>query len=102
MTWELLAALITMIAAACGIVFGARSNSRAADELVRKDAMALARIEEKLDSVSRCVNEMHIEVRTHGGQIADLTTRIARNEESIRSAHKRIDKLDDGWKEMSE
>ena len=31
MTWELLIALVSMVAAVCSIIFGVRSNSRAAD-----------------------------------------------------------------------
>lgn len=94
MTWELVVALVSMASALCAIVFGIRSNGRADDETLRKDAMVLARIEEKLDSVNRCVEEMRVEIRAHSTQIADLTTRIARNEENIVNVRKRIERIE--------
>ena len=96
MTWELVVVLVSMAAAVCGIVFSARSNERADNEMMKKDAMCLARIEEKLDGVNRGIEEIRVEVRTHGNQIADLTSRIARCDESIKNAHKRIDRISEG------
>ena len=94
MTWELVVALVSMVAAMCSIAFGARNNSRADDEILRKNVMVLARIEEKLDSVNRGVEELRVELRAHGGQIADLNTRLARNEENITNIRKRVDKIE--------
>ena len=96
MTWELVVVIISAAAAVCGIVFGARNNRRANDEQLREDAMSLARIEGKLDSANRGIDDMRVEVRTHGGQLSDLATRVARCEEIGKSAHSRIDKLDGG------
>ena len=38
------------------------------------------------------IEDMRVEVRTHGGQIAELSTRVTRCEESVKSAHHRLDR----------
>ena len=93
MTWELTAALIGAVSGICAIVFGFRSSRRADDRQTREDALSLARIEGKLDSANRGIEDMRVEVRTHGGQIAEMSTRITRCEESVKSAHHRLDEI---------
>lgn len=95
MTWELITALVGVISGVCGIVFGARNSRRADTQQAREDVLSLARIEGKLDSANRGIEDMRVEIRTHGNQIADLGTRITRCEESCKSAHHRIDRLDE-------
>lgn len=92
MTWEQITALVSLIGGVCGILFGARNIRRADESKTREDALSLARIEGKLDSVSRGIEDMRVEVRTHGGQIAELSTRVTRCEESVKSAHHRLDR----------
>ncbi len=96
MSWEILTALVGVASGLCAILFGARSNRRASDRQTREDALSLARIEGKLDSAVRGIEDMRVEVRGHGAQISDLNTRMARCEESLKSAHKRIDSMEKG------
>ena len=96
MTWELLIACVGLAGAVCAIVFGVINNRRADDTSTKDDATRLARIECKLDNVNTGVQDMRVEVRTHGNQIADLAGRIANCEESIRIAHQRIDTIERG------
>lgn len=93
MTWELAVALVGVVSGIYGIISGARSSRRADEKQTRDDALSLARIEGKLDSVGRGIEEMRVEVRTHGSQIAELSTRITRCEESVKSAHHRLDEV---------
>ncbi len=95
MTWELIAGLIGAVSGVCAIVFGALNSRRADTRQTREDALSLARIEGKLDSANRGIEDMRVEVRTHGNQIAELGTRITRCEESCKSAHHRIDRHDE-------
>ena len=96
MSWELLIACVGLAGAVCAIVFGLINNRRAGDTHTRDDATRLARIECKLDNVNNGVQDMRVEVRTHGNQIADHAGRIAKCEESIKIAHKRIETLERG------
>lgn len=96
MTWELAAALLSVAGCVCAILFGARNSRRADDKQLRDDTLSLARIEGKLDSANRGIEDMRVEVRTHGNQIAELGTRITRCEESCKSAHHRIDTVERG------
>ena len=96
MTWELAAALLSVAGCVCAILFGARNSRRADDKQLRDDTLSLARIEGKLDSANRGIEDMRVEVRTHVNQIAELGTRITRCEESCKSAHHRIDTIERG------
>ncbi len=93
MTWELMIAVVGVVSGVYGVVSGIRSSRRADDRQTRDDALSLARIEGKLDSANRGIEDMRVEVRTHGGQIAELSTRITRCEESVKSAHHRLDEV---------
>lgn len=94
MNWELAVTLLSALGCACGIFYGVKNSRRADDQQLRSDAMSLARIEGKLDSANRGIEDMRVEIRTHGNQIADLTTRMVRCEESCKSAHRRIDEIE--------
>lgn len=93
MTWELMVALVGVVSGIYGILSGMRGSRRADERQTRDDALLLARIEGKLDSANRGIEEMRVEVRTHGSQIAELSTRITRCEESTKSAHHRLDEI---------
>ena len=93
MTWELAVALVGVVSGIYGIASGMKNSRRAEERQTREDALSLARIEGKLDSVGRGIEEMRVEVRTHGSQIAELSTRITRCEESVKSAHHRLDEI---------
>ena len=96
MTWELLMGLVGVVSGICAVIFGAISSRRADVNQTREDVLRLARIEGKLDSANRGIEDMRVEVRTHGGQIAELSTRITRCEESVKSAHHRMDEIRNG------
>lgn len=94
MTWELAVAILSAVGCVCGIFYGVKNSRRADDKQLRDDAMSLARIEGKLDSANRGIEDMRVEVRTHGNQIAELGTRITRCEDSCKNAHHRIDTIE--------
>ena len=92
--WELILSILSAAGCFCGIFFGLKNSRRDDARQLKDDALSLARIEGKLDSANRGIEDMRVEVRTHGNQIADLSTRVARCEESCKSAHHRIDTLE--------
>ena len=94
MSWELAVSGLSAPGCAPGIFFAVKNSRRADDRQLRDDAMSLARIEGKLDSANRGIEDMRVEVRTHGNQIADLTTRMVRCEESCKNAQRPIAELE--------
>lgn len=96
MTWELVVGLVGVVSGVCAVVFGFLGSRRADVTQTREDVLRLARIEGKLDSANRGIEDMRVEVRSHGGQLAELSTRITRCEESVKSAHHRLDEVKNG------
>lgn len=81
MTWEIAVAIISAVAAVCGIVYGSKGSKRADVQQTKDDAMALARVEGKIDNISRGFEDMRVEARVQRGQIEDINTRLIRVEE---------------------
>ena len=67
-----------------------------------KDTIAKAKEEAQFDAdlrhISRGVDEIRIDMRAHNKktdeQLSEMQKSIVRNDESIRSAHKRLDKVE--------
>lgn len=94
MTWEQLITIISVAGTLCAIVFGGISAKRASTKDTRAEALNTARIEEKLDTANHGIEDVRIEIRAQAKQLSDHATRIARCEESCKSAHHRIDRLE--------
>lgn len=94
MSWEQVVTLIGIAGTLCAIIFGVAAYRRNGAHDSREDATRLARIEGKLDSANRGIEDMRVDMRAHGSQIADHAIRIAKCEESIKNAHHRIDKIE--------
>lgn len=94
MTWELFLAIVGMVSAIFSIAFAVRNNKRQNDQQTRSEALSMARIEGKLDNVGQGVDDMRVEMRSQRSQISSMDTRLARCEESVKSAHHRIDEVE--------
>lgn len=94
MSWDKIVALAGLIGSVCAIVFGFRKDNRASEQQVREDTMSLARIEGKMDSANRGIEDMRVEMRSQGKRIDELNERTIRNEDSCKSAHHRIDTIE--------
>lgn len=94
MTWELVAVIISSVAAVCGVVYGSKGSKRADTQQTKEDAMALARVEGKIDNISRGFEDMRVESRVQRGQIEDLNMRLIRVEERCEmvTKHKEVRK----------
>ena len=64
------------------------------DKEIRKDADSGAVIRTKLDSIGKGVDDIRIDLKANDKQISRLGKEIVRVDESAKSAHKRIDKLE--------
>lgn len=89
MTWEVCLALISAIAAVCGIMFGYKNSHRADEQQVKQDALALARVESKIDTINHGLDDMRIEIRSQRSQIDDINVRLIRVEERCDSICKK-------------
>lgn len=94
MTWEQIVTMISVAGTLCAIIFSGLSAKRTSAKDTRAEAMSTARIEEKLDTANHGIEDVRIEMRAQGKQLSDHATRIARCEESCKSAHHRIDRLE--------
>lgn len=60
----------------------------------RTDAAKEARTDAKLDSIANGVTEIRVEMRTMQSKLDDHSQRIAAVESSAKSAHRRLDELE--------
>ena len=60
----------------------------------KKDITAEAKMEVTLAHISKGVDDIKVDVRTNKEQMNSMTREIAIAQESVKSAHKRIDKLE--------
>jgi len=85
-------ALISAAAAISGIVLGWLGRSRT----VRQDGAADGELRASVNYIRQAVDDMRVEIRLMRQDYADLVERVARVEESAKSAHRRIDRLEGG------
>lgn len=98
MSYQDIVTLVSLVGAIVAMFFAFRNSRRSDDKETREEAGRLARIEGKLDSANRGIDDVRVEVRSHSAQLIDINTRMTRCEESTKSAHKRIDTLERGEK----
>ena len=75
-----------VLIALVGLIAASRKDTR-------QDAAGVAKIEAKLDSISSGVEDIRVETRTTRGRVDALSERVAAVESSCRSAHHRLDQL---------
>ena len=86
------------IALACTIVGALISYStfqRNKGNDIRADTREEADTKAKLDYISKGVDDIRIDIKAQQRDIQELKERVVRNEESVKSAHKRIDGLEE-------
>lgn len=64
------------------------------DKDIKHDATKDAKVSTKLDYISTGVDDMRIELRANQKEMSRMNEQIIRVDESTKSAHKRIDKLE--------
>lgn len=84
------AVIISAAAAISGIILGWLGRSRT----VRQDGAADGELRASVNYIRQAVDDMRVEIRLMRQDYADLVERVARVEESAKSAHRRIDRLE--------
>jgi septal ring factor EnvC (AmiA/AmiB activator) len=93
------AVLISMVSVAFSVYFGLKNNKRSdtkeIEERVRQDTI----INTKLDSISQSIQEIKADIASMHSELNSHNDRLIVVEQSIKSAHKRLDSLE---KKLSE
>lgn len=82
----------TIVAIVCSVVALIR-NSR---QDVRSHAVMDAEVRTRLGHIATGVDDIKSEQRAMRGEVGDLATRVTRVEESVKQAHKRMDRQEAG------
>lgn len=70
------------------------------DKDIEKDARDSAHISAKLDHISGGVDSMRVDLKSNERSISDINVRVVRVEESSKSAHRRLDDIQEGMKNI--
>lgn len=92
MTIEL-SLLISGVSVAFAIFFGIRDQSRNNKKDTMEEAREDATIITKLEAIQTNMLEVKSEVRSYREEMKDIREHIARDNESLKSLHKRVDEL---------
>lgn len=91
---DILLAVIGALGTVFGIVIGFLTFGRNRDKDVKNDAAKNAVIENKLDNINQGVESIRIDIKASEKRVNELSERVIRIEESSKSAHKRLDLLE--------
>lgn len=86
--------LISVISVAFAIFFGIKSNRREDVKIIEERATKNAEINYKLDTISGNVNDIKYDVSATRQKVEDMDKRLVIVEQSAKSAHHRIDRLE--------
>lgn len=86
---------ITLICSLLGAVIGYVTFNRNRDKDIKKDTKEEAETKAKLDYISKGVDDIRIDFKTQQRDMQELKERVIKNEASIKSAHKRIDGIEE-------
>ncbi|MFE0506772.1 hypothetical protein ACWF7H_17095 [Peribacillus butanolivorans] len=85
---------IGLLCTVAGLIIGFFTFSRNRDKDVKGDATESAIIKTKLDNIGQSVDSIRIDFKASDQRWTALSERVIRNEESVKQAHKRIDKIE--------
>lgn len=86
--------LISVVSVAFAIYFGLKSNRRSDVQDIKNEATKNAEINFKLDSISSVVNDIKYDISAMRKKVDDIDKRLVVVEQSAKSAHHRIDRIE--------
>ena len=86
------AASVCVAVLALGLSF--KGSRRTDDRDKAEGASQLTRIEATLESVRGGIDDLRVEIRSQQHQINNVSERVARTEESVKTSEKRIDMIE--------
>lgn len=87
--------MIAILGTISGVVFGYLGQHRAGKKEVQSDAKTHTELKTNLDYIRRGVDDIRIDLKAQENKVSDLAGAVIRLEESAKSAHKRIDGLEE-------
>jgi len=91
--------IIGIVGTLLGFFFSYLAFQRNRDKDIRNDAKEDGVIRTKLDSISKGVDDIRIDLKANEKQMIQMNEQLIRVDESTKSAHKRIDKIESGAKD---
>jgi hypothetical protein len=93
---QTLLAIIAVAGTLSGIALGWLGRNRATKQDVATNAAQDATLQTNLAYIMRGVDDMRVEIKLQGQRYDGLAERMARLEESSKSAHHRLNRLENG------
>lgn len=90
-----LGTVLTMISVFAAVYFASKSNDRQNDAKVSQQAAQMGSINQKLDNIADDTREIKRETADVKKNVSDLSQRVVIVEQSAKSAHHRIDGMED-------
>lgn len=87
---------IGILCTVIGVVISYLGFQKQARNDVRSEARESTSVAVKLDYISRGVDDIKLDIKSTNKEVDDLKEKYARHDESLKSAHKRLDKLQGG------
>ena len=91
---EFLKLILTVVSVGCAFYFGIRTATRNKAQDDKKDADTLARIDVSVNVVRDSITEIKTDLKGVIAENRDLRDKLVAINESCKSAHKRIDRLE--------
>lgn len=88
------ATTIGIICTVLGVVIGGLGYKRTATKDIKEESNSQTKLEMQLSYISRGIDDIKIDLKMQDKKINDLVERVAKVEESAKSAHKRLDDLE--------
>ena len=83
--------IISCVSIAVAVYFGTRTQKRADAADIEKDSTTTATMMVKLESIADDIKEIKTDNKTTQSELKDFRERLALNEASVKSLHKRLD-----------
>jgi hypothetical protein len=88
------ATTVGIISAVTGIIIGFLGYKRTATKDIKEESNAQTKLEMQLSYISRGVDDIKLDMKMQDTKINGVIERVAKVEESAKSAHKRLDDLE--------
>lgn len=85
---------LTILIAVLGLLISYQTYQLNKNKDSKSDVKQNARIESQLDAIGKGVDDIRIDLKANEKNIAHLSERVTRVEESSKQAHKRIDQME--------
>lgn len=87
--------VLTVLCTVLSLLVGILTFNRSRDKDVKNDASESAVIKTKLDTISRGVENIQIEIKANEKRVSELAEKVIRIEESNKALHERVNKIEE-------